>query len=81
MLQFCSKVNPCDYLFSPAAIFISLAASIRISTQFQHAYGEENTVQPAHYKHCKGTRSALHGAFLCTAFLLQWGFVYNKFME
>lgn len=50
MLQFCLKVNPLDYLFSPTAVlFISLAANIRITTQNFSMYVEKkNTVQPAH---------------------------------
>lgn len=42
MLQFCLKINPLDYLFSPAAeLFISLAANIRISTQNFSMYAQK----------------------------------------
>lgn len=42
MLQFCPKVNPLDYHFSPAAVvFISLAANIRICTQNFSMYAEK----------------------------------------
>lgn len=76
-LHFCLKVNPLDYLFSPAAVlFISLAANIRISTQTFSTHAEKKI---QYNLLIISTVSEL--SVLCrvqTAVLLQSGFVYNK---
>lgn len=77
MLQFCLKINPLDYLFSPAAeLFISLAANIRISTQNFSMYAQKKIQY--NLLITSTVREPLVLCMVQTAVLVQWGFVYNK---